>query len=187
MLRCDQDGLLTKLSQHGTEKATPEPWGQGRSRPLHSPQGIFLQWHFAMCRPFVLPSSSSLLRSSVVLPGHLPTAVFAKAKANGGNGSQDVGGWIWTSMEIGKEGGSWEKCCDQKPEKPKEGHNHCKAKGEIWGSIPRWDLSITEWGPGTWPREESKTRRQEVRAETCEHKTQQHTLGKASPSVPVPN
>lgn len=105
MLRCGQDGLLTKLSQHGTEKATPEPWGWGCSGPLHSPQGIFFQWHFAMCQPFVSPSSSSLLRSSVTLP----TAVFAKAKANGGNGSQVVNSWTRTSMKTWKEGGSWEK------------------------------------------------------------------------------
>jgi len=61
MLRCGQDGLLIKLSQHGTEAATPEPWGRGRSRPPHAPRGIFLQWHFAMCQPFVLASSSSLV------------------------------------------------------------------------------------------------------------------------------
>lgn len=186
MLRCGQDGLLTKLSQRGTEKATLEPRGRGRSRPLHSLWGIFLQWHFTMCQPFVSPSSSSLLCSSVALPGRLPTAVFAKAKANGGNGSHIVGSWIRTSMETGKKGGNWERCCDQKPEKSKEGRTHCKAKVKIWDSIPGWHLSITEWGPGTWPREESKTRRQEARTETCEHKTQKHTSGKTAPPALVP-
>lgn len=80
MLRCAQDGLLTKLNQHGTEKASPEPWGRGRSRPPHSLQGTFLQWHFAMCQPFVLPQSSCLLRSLATLPGHLPTAEAAKER-----------------------------------------------------------------------------------------------------------
>lgn len=93
-----------KVKSNGTEKATPKPWGRGRSRPPHSLQGIFLQWHFAMCQPFVLPSCSSLLCSSVTLPGHVPTAVFAQAKANGGNGNQDVNSWIRTSMETWKEG-----------------------------------------------------------------------------------
>lgn len=91
------------------KKAVPKPWGWGHSRPSHSPRGIFLQWHFAMCQPFVSPPSRSLCAPQLLcLDTYLQQCLLSKGQwwewqSGCGRGKEKA--WI-QGKRLGAEGGT---------------------------------------------------------------------------------
>lgn len=171
MLRCGQDGLLTKLSQHGTEKATPEPWGWGCSGPLHSPRGIFCSGISPCVSPLFhhLPVVSCTPQSHYLqqsLPKQRPIVGMAARMWTVGQGQA----WRHGKRLGAERGAEIKKCRNQR-------------KGTLT-TRQRLRYVVVSQG-GTSPSlneaqgpDQGKEARLGARGES---KTQPHTLGTASP------